>query len=340
MSDDLLIDEPVRRRWFPRWFGRGSGGTAGSGGADRSRLWRLMKWLGVLLLAVIVLYYPVGMVLTHKINDDTSFAAPPVEPGASQAVALAAALIDREVNKTAWPANDPFFLPGWALDNMPNYQRGMLGALKRFAIELQDQIGRNRGTSSADPDLQAATSALNYSPTAWVWNPSISLMPTVTSEAQYRQGMRALLSYNARLAKGTAVFERRTDNLVATLDRIGKDLGAASERTNQQIDESSGSWIDFYADDVFYQNKGLLYADALLLRDLGKDFGDILKEKGAQQIWDRMVDSMLEGAQLRPWIVINGRPDALMQPNHLAAQGFYLIRARAQLEELNDVLIK
>ena len=53
-----------------------------------------------------------------------------------------------------------------------------------------------------------------------------------------------------------------------------------------------------------------------------------------------MVASLLEGAALKPWVVINGRPDALMQPNHLAAQGFYLIRARAQLEELNDVLIK
>jgi hypothetical protein len=165
-------------------------------------------------------------------------------------------------------------------------------------------------------------------------------MPTSTTEEQYRQGIRGLLAYNVRLAQGKAAFERRADNLLSTLDRIGKDLGAASDRTSRQIDGESGSWIDFYADDVFYQNKGLLYADALILRDLGKDFADILKEKGAQNIWDRMVISMIEGSQLSPWIVINGRPDALMQPNHLAAQGFYLIRARAQLEELGDVLIK
>jgi len=314
------------------------GGSAGE--ARRGRIWRLVKWLGIALGAVVLLYYPVGMVVINKIDDDPNFAAPTVSVGASQAVAVAAALIDREVNQHAWPANDPFFLPGWALDNMPNYQRGMIGALKRFSIELQDQIGRNRGTSSADPDLQAATSALNYSPDVWIWNPGTSLMPTATSEEQYRQGLKALLSYNARLVAGKAVFERRADNLLSTLDRIGKDLGSASERTNQQIAQSSGSWFDFYADDVFYQNKGLLYADALLLRDLGKDFADILKEKGAQNIWDRMIASLLEGAALRPWIVINGRPDALMQPNHLAAQGFYLIRARAQLEELNDVLIK
>ena len=341
MSDDLLIDEPpVRRRFFSRWFG-----SAG-GGADRSRLWRLLKWLGIILLLIIVLYYPVGMLLTHQINDNPDFTGPQVEQGtdpdtgSSQAVATAAALMDREINQTAWPANDPFFLPGWALDNMPNFQIGIRDAVKRFALELQDEIGRNRGTSAADPDLQTAASAFNYAPDIWVWNPGTSLMPTSTTDEQYRRGVRAFQSYNTRLAQGKATFDRRADNLLSTLDRIGKDLGAASDRTQRQIDQESGSWIDFHADDVFYLNKGLLYADALILRDLGKDFGKILDEKGAKQIWDRMVTSMMEGAQMNPWIVINGRPDALMQPNHLAAQGFFLIRARAQLEELNDVLIK
>jgi hypothetical protein len=333
MSDDLLIDEPpVRRNWFSRRFG--------SSGADRGRLWRYIKWLAIIVLAIIVLYYPVGMALTHKINDNPDFAAPPVNAGSSQAVATAAALMDREVNQTDWPANDPFFMPGWALDNMPNFQIGIRDAVKRFALELQDEIGRNRGTSAMDPDLQGAASALNYRPDVWVWDPGNSLMPTSTTEEQYRQGIKRLQAYNARLAQGQAAFEKRADNLLSTLDRMGKDLGAASDRTGRQIDQESGSWIDFHADDVFYQNKGLLYADALILRDLGKDFADILKEKGAQNIWDRMVTSMMEGAELSPWIVINGRPDALMQPNHLAAQGFYLIRARAQLEELGDVLIK
>jgi hypothetical protein len=343
MSDDLLIDEPpVRRRFYSRWFG-----SLGSGsGRDRHWFWRVLKWLAIVLLAIIVLYYPVGMMLTHRINDDSSFSAPQVEPsdnpdtGASHAVATAAALMDREVNQTAWPANDPFFMPGWALDNMPNFQIGIRDAVKRFALELQDEIGRNRGTSAADGDLQAAASYFNYRPDVWIWNPSNALMPTSTTEEQYSQGIKALRNYNIRLNEAKATFDRRADNLLSTLDRIGKDLGAASDRTQRQIDEDSGSWIDLHADDVFYLNKGLLYGNALILRDLGKDFAKILDEKGAKQIWDRMVTSMMEGAELSPWIVINGRPDALMQPNHLAAQGFYLIRARAQLEELNDVLIK
>jgi len=91
---------------------------------------------------------------------------------------------------------------------------------------------------------------------------------------------------------------------------------------------------------VFYYNKGLLYGNALLLRDLGVDFKSVLDERGAAKIWQRMLDSMMEGASLQPLIVINGSPNALLEPNHLTAQGFYLLRARTQLEELTDILQK
>jgi hypothetical protein len=39
-------------------------------------------------------------------------------------------------------------------------------------------------------------------------------------------------------------------------------------------------------------------------------------------------------------VVVNGSPNALVEPNHLSAQGFYLLRARTQLEELIDILQK
>ena len=66
----------------------------------------------------------------------------------------------------------------------------------------------------------------------------------------------------------------------------------------------------------------------------------MLDERGAANVWQRMVGSMLEGAELQPLIVINGAPNAMVEPNHLTAQGFYLLRARTQLEELTDILQK
>lgn len=335
MSDDLLIDEPpVRRRLFSRWFGSAGGGAA------RSRLWRLIKWSGIVLLVAIVFYYPVGMLAVHQVNDEPNFGPGEVPTGASRTVAMAAALIDREVNQTDWPANDPWFFPGSMLDNMPNFQKGEILALQKFAIELRDQIGRARGTSSADPDLQDAASSLSNRSDIWIFDLSRSWAPLTPSENYYRQALKALHSYNSRLVSGQATYEPRADSLISALDRIGKDLGDASAEIDNQIDQHSGSWIDWTADDKFYLIKGKVYVYALLFRALGEDYGQVLKDKAAEKAWARMVNSLLEAAELRPWIVVNGGPDALMQPNHLAVEGFYLLRARAQLEELNDILVK
>jgi hypothetical protein len=322
MTADPFLDSPADTPRLP--------------GAGRRWLKR-SKWIALAVLVLLVLYYPIGMILVHRIDDDPNFAAANVPQGGSKAVALAAALIQREVAETSWPANDPFFMPGAALDNMPNFQHGIQQALARFATEMADQIGRSRGSSSADSDLSDARGLLNYAPDVWyVSSASIA----ANSETQYLKAMVRLNNYNTRLAGGRAAFEPRSDNLMSTMDRIGKDLGAASNAIDQEIDLYAGDWYDLNADDVFYYNKGLLYANALLLRDLGVDFKNVLDERGAAKIWQRMVDSMVEGASLQPLVVINGRPNALVEPNHLTAQGFYLLRARTQLEELTDILQK
>src|SRR3546814_4201060 len=114
------------------------------------------------LIAVVLvfgLYYPVGMLLAHKIDDNLDYQIPATDTAksGSRAVAMAAALIDREVNHTGWVANDPFFMPGSLLDNMPNYQLGMIHALGRFAFQMVDQIGRTRGSSQTDTDRKSTS---------------------------------------------------------------------------------------------------------------------------------------------------------------------------------------
>jgi len=49
---------------------------------------------------------------------------------------------------------------------------------------------------------------------------------------------------------------------------------------------------------------------------------------------------MAQAASLQPWVVINGAPDAQFMPSHLAAQGFFLLRARTQLREITNILLK
>ncbi|HYV89946.1 MAG TPA: DUF2333 family protein [Candidatus Polarisedimenticolia bacterium] len=299
--------------------------------------WRLLI---IIVAVLLLLYYPVGMIWISKVDDDPNYDPGAVDDGASYAVATAAGLIDREVDQNGWPANDPFFYPGAALDNMPNFQIGIIQALSRFAVDMTDQIGRTRGSSQADPDLDKAAGLLKYSPRVWIFDPSTSWAPTASSESQYRAARKALLAYNDKLANKQAVFERRADNLLSTLDRFAADLGSASAVLDIQIREHSGDFVDFHADDVFYNAKGKLYAYAMLFKALGKDFAKVIDEKDLKPAWDQTVASLMEGATLHPLVVINGKPDGLFLPNHLAVEGFYLLRARTQLREITNILAK
>ncbi len=299
---------------------------------------------GLIALAVILLlYYPIGMLMVNTIDDDANFT--PVgdnaaKAGGSQAVAMMAALIDREVNENSWVANDPFFQPGVMLDNMPNYQMGIMLALARFSFEMTDQVGRSRGSSEADPDLQKAAGLLQYPGDVWLWNPTVSLAPRASSESQYRTARKALLHYNTRLEVGNATFERRADNLMATIERIVSDLGSQSAVIDDQVRLHSGGFIDTHADDVFYNTKGKLYGYYLLLKALGEDFAPIIKEKNLDKNWDRMLNTFREAAELSPLVVVNGAPDSTFRPSHLASQGFYLLRARTQAREVSNILLK
>jgi hypothetical protein len=309
---------PVRRPWY------------------RRRLWIWPLVLAVLLLV----YYLAGMAWLHRIDDDPDFGLESSAPeNGSRSVALTADLIDREINTHRWVANDPFFMPGAMLDNMPNYQQGIIAALSRFAIELTDQIARTRGSSQMDPDLNNAAGLLRYPGDVWIFNPSTSLAPTASAESQYRQAMSALRAYNERLAQGNAVFEARSDNLLATLDRIAGDLGAASAALDQRIAEA-GFGVDFGADDLFYSVKGRLYAYYLLLRELGVDYARVIQERDLTASWNQMLDSFRQAATLQPWVIVNGAPDSQLLPSHLAAQGFFLLRARTQLREITNILLK
>lgn len=307
--------------------------------------WLRSRWLPASVIAVVLvfgLYFPVGMLIAHKIDDRMDYEVPAADlpPGGSRTVALAAALIDREVNRNGWVANDPFFMPGSMLDNMPNYQLGMIHALGRFAFQMVDQIGRTRGSSQTDRDLQEAAGLLQYSGTKWIFDFSTSLLPTAKSEDQYRKARSALLSYNQRLGAGQAVFERRADNLQATLERIALDIGSSSAALDRRIREGNDTLVDWEADDVFYSVKGQLYAYYLILRELKQDYPNLVRDRELAGTWDQMLASFAAGAGLKPLVVWNAKPDAMILPNHLGSMGFYVERSRTQIYEIINILQK
>lgn len=331
------------REQFARFFG--------FLGRQVVRLWRwLMGWVSTIsgstwrkvalgLPLAFVLYILIGMPIAHRI-DDSMDSAPRAQPGAAQVVTTLAYLVHREAVDNNWTPNDPFFLPGWWIDNTPHYQEGIMSAVSVFSFELRDQLGRMRGSSAKDENLNKAAGDLSKEADRWVLDFSTSLLPTTPSHTYYREAVEHLNAYNRRLEAGEAVFERRADNFQATVNRIASDIGGASDALDEYIADNAGGFgIDFGADDLFYRVKGQMYAYLLILEAMKHDFADVIQSREVGPLYDALLISMRATASLSPLVVSNGEASGMI-PNHLSMQGFYLLRARTQLREIGDILLK
>ncbi|PCJ40302.1 MAG: hypothetical protein COA81_09285 [Alphaproteobacteria bacterium] len=304
---------------------------------------KIARRILVIFTTVVFFYYLIGMVLVENINTDKNFAAERLAESnvGSYVVAMSVAMIDREVNQHAWISNDPWFKPGSLLDNMAHFQKGMIAANAIFAIELKDQLSRMRGSSQLDKNLTQVASGINYAPDRWYWDPSVSIFLFVApAEKQYNSALKNLKLYNTRLAAGEATFERRTDNLLATLDKFSLDLGSSSDAIARKIDNGIGCVLDTKADDLFYDVKGRSYAYWLLLKGLRADFSKVIADKDIGSSWDLLEQSLSRLLDLDPMIVSNCSADDFLFQNHIAAQGFYLLRARTRLKEITNILLK
>ncbi len=245
----------------------------------------------------------------------------------------------------------PFF------DRKSMFQKGVLKAVRRASIELVDTLGRVRGTSSADPDLEVARGLLQYDMETWRINPFDSQRPWIAtpSDAVYRKAIPALESYNDRLAKCGALFDARRDNLGQLLDRLSKDLGSTTDelakrsRSEQwsvpqkKFVASEGNDLGFFdlkADGLFWEAEGEAYAWHGLLQAARTDMIEAVDNQRLQEIWDQTESHMAEALVLNPLIVSNGREDGLMMPAHLAALAQRILRARANIVEMRDVLVR
>ena len=314
--------------------------TLGAGTPGRERETpRWLPWLAGLLVFVLVVYYPVGMAFYTTIDDNPDYQPSPkyLVEGGSRAVAIAASLVDRETEY--WAPNKPLWMPAAALDNMPNYQQGMVSAIGRFALGLSDFLARVRGSSAADPDVRRAVGFLNYDGTIWYWGQG-NIIPMAKSETQFRQACEALLAYNKNVAAGRATYERRADNLIEFLSRVASDLGSASASLDERAEASNAGYFDRKADDVFYDVKGRLYAYYLILRELGADFAPVIRERQAQAVWDQMLESLKAAAKMNPLVIANGDEDGMIVPSHLRTLESSLLRSRTQIKELADVFQK
>jgi hypothetical protein len=229
----------------------------------------------------------------------------------------------------AWKET-PFF------DNKAAFQLGVNQALRRTSIELVDRLGRVRGTSSINPNLQKAREAINYREDAWfvTWG-----MPPFqpTTPQRMREGRRYLLKFNEELSHCQANFDARADNLLQFLDRVTGDIGSTSEILQRRIQDANFTGFDRRADDRFWFTYGQLYAYYGILTAARSDFRDVVSQRNLTAIWDRIDEQFRDGLRIRPWVVTNGSSSSIIK-SYLESIGFSLLRVRSNLVEMRDVL--
>ncbi|MCB1428364.1 MAG: DUF2333 family protein [Nitratireductor sp.] len=263
----------------------------------------------------------------------------------SAIVMVASDLIDRNVNADTWVSSNPLHKAGlfgidWKetpwFDNKASFQLGINQAVRRTTIELVDRLGRVRGTSSINQNLQDAREAINYRENAWL----VTLTPPFlqpSTQARMRDARKKLLDFNTELANCRADFDARADNLLQFLDRITGDIGSTSEILQRQIEAANFTGFDRRADDRFWFTYGQLYAYYGILAAARADFHDVVRQRNLDAIWNRVDEQLGDALRVRPFIVANGSTNTIIK-SHLESIGFNLLRVRSNLVEIRDVL--
>ena len=246
------------------------------------------------------------------------------------------------------------FPPGVWLDNMPNWEYGVLVQSRDLARALREVLSRSQSQSKEDVDLTLAEPRINFQSDSWI-------LPA--SESEYRDAARFLERYRSRLAltgENSAQFYARADNLSHWLSMIEKRLGSLSQRLSASVGQrrintdlagdaaaaqSTNApdeilvrtpWREI--DDIFYESRGAAWALTQFLKAAEIDFADVLAKKNAT-VSLRQIIRELEAAQAPVWspIILNGSGFGLWA-NHSLVMASYISRANAALIDLRELL--
>ncbi|MBX5228176.1 DUF2333 family protein [Rhizobium sp. NLR9b] len=264
----------------------------------------------------------------------------------SAIVDVAADLTDLNVDQNAWISSMLLYKMGFFgidwdhtpfLDNKASFQRGINQAVRRTSAELVDTLGRVRGTSGINNDLQSARGNLQFDEYSWYFglNP---FGPKTPTPSFYRTAIRDLRKFNTDLAACNAVFDGRADNLMQFIDRIANDLGSTSDMLAERSEHHNRGWFDTRADDRFWFAYGQLYAYYAILTAAQADFSQVVRERNLGAIWGGTTRQFQAALRIQPAIISNGREDGWIMPSHLATMGFYILRVRSNLVEIRSVL--
>ncbi|MGV6807130.1 MAG: DUF2333 family protein [bacterium] len=319
---------------------------------------RLARWIAVLLGLLILLSLGLAWYWSQTPDSfDVEVAAAEKVNSEVTGVATTATLIEvvnTLLNKPGGYLSNDVMVPGALLDNMPNWEYGALIQARDLSKAMREAFSRSLSQSTEDEDLAEAESRLHFDNSSWA-------IPA--SESEYREGVRYLEAYLARLTDNdeyNAQFYARADNLRYWLGTVETRLGSLSQRLSASVGQRrlntdlSGDtvnsrssqapeelsvktpWLEL--DDVFFEARGSTWALIHFLRAIEVDFADVLRKKNALVSLQQIIRE-LEGTQapLRSPIILNGSGFGLWA-NHSLVMASYISRANAAIIDLRELL--
>jgi len=290
----------------------------------------------ICLAGFLFLYYILGALLTHRIDRHVDLEITPVPPQQSQTVDMLAYLVDQEVNEKIWTPNLPFFFPASILDNMPNYQLGIMNGLSKLATAFEKCVDRHLPNKENNSKLYRAAALLRYPGTIWMFDPHNKIKPMPSAAIQYRKARRLLNKYNQALGSGKIVFDKKPEDLSFMLRKIKQTLQQSANQLNASIRENSSTLFDFKADDIFYYNQGKLYAYSMLVKALGYDYKQMIVDYNQYSNWISLTKTLETACQIDPWIIRNASLSSSFAPNHLAYLNNSILKAQNLLGKIAD----
>ncbi|MFP5413837.1 MAG: DUF2333 family protein [Gammaproteobacteria bacterium] len=332
------------------WVRNSRGNTSGATAALRRRgagAWMVVAAVLVTILLALSWYWSRQPQLAPLLAgaDRTSVSG-------ARTTATLIALVDTLLDKRGGYLTNDILPPGLWLDNMPNWEFGVVVQVRDAAKAFREAFSRSQSQSTEDPDLALAEPLLNYDTDRWIFP---------ATEDEYRKGRDRLARYYARLLNGddnNALFYARADNLRYWLGTVQSRLGSLSQRLGTSVGQPRlsirlGEGADAGAaqptpalvkpswwkvDDTFFEARGTAWALIQLLKAAEVDFADVLEKKNAQ-VSLRQIIRELEATQkpLHSPVILNGSGFGLFA-NHSITMASYIGRANAALIDLRELL--
>ncbi|MDO4161591.1 MAG: DUF2333 family protein [Pseudomonadota bacterium] len=278
------------------------------------------SWKFVLsaVFCFLFVYYILGSLWVEDINVTPAYTLPKEKSDKLEMANTMSFLIDREIDSKMWTPNLPFVFPAYILDNMPNFQIGVIssvrdttGAIKHFANQTPEQ----------KEHIKQADEFLRYPPNIWLMSRKGAFGLSPSSNAQYRKARRELRKYNKEKYTASAA------DFTVYLKRLDKSLRRLIQKNDSQIIEHSSQIFDTKADDVFYKTRGYAFGAWQIALSAGSDFKTIIVDNDIYTEWTYLLSSLQKAAEFSPIMVRNAELDSLFGANHLIVQNYYLERA-------------